>query len=84
VIHKGINIPTSTTQRKNKMTTSVKHSNIKSLLGHIMGIGCAVYVSDQIKNDKVNWSTLHSTLIASDWRERNINAALVAFNKIAY
>jgi hypothetical protein len=66
------------------MTTSIKHSNIKSLLGRIMGIGCAVYVADQITSEKVTWSILHSTLIASDWRERNINAALISFNKIAY
>ena len=66
------------------MPTSIKHSNIKSLLGRIMGIGCAVYVADQIKSEKVTWSILHSTLITSDWRERNINAALISFNKIAY
>tara|TARA_R110002096_G_scaffold283408_1_gene477488 strand:- start:365 stop:565 length:201 start_codon:yes stop_codon:yes gene_type:complete len=66
------------------MAISIKRSDIKSTLQSIMGIGAAVYVMNQVNAEVVTWSILEAALIASDWKQRNIDAALVAFNKIAY
>lgn len=66
------------------MAKSIKHSDIKSTLQSIMGIGSALYVSSQVVDKIVTWDILEVALIGSDWRQRNIDSALVEFNKIAY
>jgi hypothetical protein len=66
------------------MATSIKRSDIKSTLQSIMGIGSAVYVMNQVNVEVVTQDVLETALIASDWSQRNIDSALVKFNKIAY
>jgi hypothetical protein len=66
------------------MATSIKKSDIKSTLQKITGIGDAVYVMNQVNAEVVTWSVLEVALVASNWSQRNIDSALVAFNKIAY
>jgi len=66
------------------MTTSIKRNDIKSTLKMITGIGDAVFVMNQVEVEVVTWSILEVVLIASNWGQRNIDSALVAFNKIAY
>lgn len=66
------------------MTTSIKRNDIKSTLSRITGIGDAVFVMNQVEAEVVTWSILQSALITSNWGQRNIDSALVAFNKIAY
>lgn len=66
------------------MAPSIKRSDIKSTLQSIMGIGSALYVSNQVVAKIVTWNVLEATLVKSDWRQRNIDSARVEFNKIAY
>lgn len=66
------------------MATSIKRADIKSTLQGIIGISSAVYVMNQVEVEVVTWSTLEFALTASGWTQRNIDSALVAFNKIAY
>ena len=66
------------------MTISIKRNDIKSTLARITGIGDAVYVMNQVNVEVVTWLVLESLLISSNWSQRNIDSALVAFNKIAY
>ena len=66
------------------MTTSIKRSDIKSTLQRITGIGDAVYVMNKVVVEVVTWPTLKAALVASNWHQRNIDRALVAFNNIAY
>jgi len=68
------------------MTTSIKRTDIKSTLQRIMGIGSAIYVMNkvEVEVEVVTWVILEAALIASDWNQRNIDSAIVEFNKIAY
>ena len=66
------------------MAISIKSSDIKSTLARITGIGDAVFVMNQVEVEVVTWSILETALAASNWSKRNIDSALVAFNKIAY
>tara|TARA_R110000787_G_scaffold174803_3_gene287362 strand:- start:892 stop:1092 length:201 start_codon:yes stop_codon:yes gene_type:complete len=66
------------------MTTSIKRNDIKSTLARITGIGDAVFVMNKVEVEIVTWSILESALFASNWSQRNVDSALVAFNKIAY
>ena len=69
---------------ENQMTISIKRSDIKSTLARITGIGDAVYVMNQVNVEVVTWSILEVALVASNWSQRNVDSALIAFNKIAY
>jgi hypothetical protein len=66
------------------MTISIKRNDIKFTLARITGIGDAVFVMNKVEVEVVTWSTLESALVASNWSQRNIDSALVSFNKIAY
>ncbi len=66
------------------MTTSIKRNDIKSTLARITGIGDAVFVMNKVEVEVVTWSILEVALVASNWGQRNIDSALVAFNKVAY
>ncbi len=66
------------------MTISIKRNDIKSTLARITGIGDAVFVMNKVEVEIVTWSILEAALVDSDWGQRNIDSALVAFNKIAY
>lgn len=66
------------------MTTSIKRNDIKSTLARVTGIGDAVFIMNKVEVDIVSWEVLKTALVESNWSERNINSAIIAFNKIAY
>jgi|TARA_R110001632_G_scaffold59666_1_gene144938 hypothetical protein len=66
------------------MTISIKRNDIKSTLARITGIGDAVFIMNKVKVEIVTWSILESALVVSNWSQKNVDSALVAFNKIAY
>lgn len=58
----------------------VKKQSVKPMLQSVMGIGCAVFVSDKVEGDFINWCDLKGLLINCNWHESAIQKALIQFN----